>query len=236
MKDTKYNVGHQKSQKGISSSLVWGGNSGESFITKFGNVNISKSYTQDKVDVKVEMFDNNQINASVKNVNLSNNRNVNIHSGTSILKFLQMYPEFANHYLNVTAVNNASRNRPAQLLQEAHNTLKYTLALHALAGGMIGKNKSGQVGTSELSELFVVNDSSKGRFKVYFISDIINNLENKLDLLDAGDLNNLKIYKNEFVRDEAKRPYQNAFARISKILQEVHTEQIKLSINPKVLV
>jgi hypothetical protein len=51
---------------------------------------------------------------------------------------------------------------------------------------MIGKKQNGQIGKSELAELFIVNDSSKGRFKVYFISDIINNLENKLNLLDAG--------------------------------------------------
>ena len=124
----------------------------------------------------------------MKNINFaaaqSMGRGINIFSGTSSLNFLQDYPIFANHYLNITA--NLGRlafdQAPSGLIKQAHEEMKMTIALHALTGNVWGQSAGGAIGKTAQAEILVVNDTSNkyGQFKVYFMSDILNTISKNL--------------------------------------------------------
>jgi hypothetical protein len=76
--------------------------------------------------------------------------------------------------------------------------MKLTIALHALAGGNWAKASGSNVfSTNPMAEVFIIN--RRGRFEVYFISDILENVANNLDLIDIERFNTVHRWENEYV-------------------------------------
>lgn len=216
---------------------------------EFNNAKVKIGSTYDKVDVQLEISDNELINASVKNIS-AGAKNVTILSGRSSLQFLQHYPEFANHYLNITAqhCNRKKSNGenvydvdpPANHLQAAHDMMRLTIALHALIGQTYGK-KSGNTsfGITDAAEIMVVNERSKngkGHFKVIFMSDILDKINKDIDLVSIQNFNELYRWPNEWVDNEAGTfSFKTAYARIYNMLGNLHAQQLKVTIKKSAL-
>lgn len=203
--------------------------------TRLGKTDSHSGYTADKVDVHFEL-PSGVINASMKNVNLSNQKKINILSGSSTANFAQDYALFTNHYLNVTA-NIGRPDRPnSNVLMLAHNTFKLTLALHALMGGVIVQEKGASgLSRSESADVFIVNNNAqRGQFKVYFISDIIQKVADDLTLLNIENFKDPTQYENIWLGSE-QNDISAGFARVGKILSQLHTQQLKMSISTSAL-
>lgn len=203
--------------------------------TKLGKKDAHSNYTQDKVDVHFELPDG-VVNASMKNVNFYSGK-IHILSGSSTANFIQDYPEFANHYLNITA-NIGRPDRPnSNVLMLAHNTFKLTLALHALMGGVLVQEKGASgLSRSEKADVFIVNDNSqKGHFKVYFISDLIRVISEDLSLLSIENFKDPTQYNNNWLGDK-KPDIDTAFARVGKILSQLQVQKLQMSISTKALI
>lgn len=231
-------VGDQRTRKVLQKSAVINKKGNQSATdAQVGDIKIRTNYTQDKVDVILDMPDNTKINASMKNVNFAAaqtlGKGINIFSGTSSLNFLQDYPSFANHYLNVTA--NLGRlafdQAPASLIKAAHEEMKMTIALHALTGGVWGQSSGGAIAKTAQAEILVVNDTSKrqGQFKVYFMSDILDAITKNLDLIqiDGLTMNN----PNWWVGELGVNNNQLAFKRVANVLAHLHGQKLKVSIS-----
>ena len=207
---------------------------------QIGDVPLRVNATQDKVDVVLDLPGGKAINASVKNVNLSNG-SIGILKGSSSLNLLQDYPDFANYYLNVSA--NEGRETwavaPYSELQKAHEAAKLTIGLHALAGGVWGIQADGSVSRSKTAEILVVNNvgSSQGYFKVYFISDILKRVEEQTELLKIEGWDTPRVYNNAWVGGQtgSNKTFKSAWDRTIKVLAQLHTEKINVSISPDAL-
>lgn len=154
------------------------------YVYHLSNQKMELHSTQDKVDAIFTLENDEKINASIKNYDLSLQPKFGLLSGTSILKYVQQYTIFLNHYLNITASHSDKGKQPPNETIKFFNQLMYlTITLKALAGGVY-KLQNNQVVQSQQAELFVVNDNSIGRYRVYFIDDIINFLEKNFRLID----------------------------------------------------
>lgn len=206
--------------------------------------------TQDKVDVILDLPEEQTINTSVKNVNLFSGHNINLLSGgkngQNLLNFVQDYPTFANHYFNLMA--NVGRHDPfaGSILQQAHEVMKLTIALKALAGGVQAADSSGNTFKTQQAELFIVNNSSAstklGQYKVYFISDLINMIAN--DIEGWITIEGLpSSYENKWIDSGVGGLYKchrcegpsmkHALARSANILKQAKSQALTVSMNPK---
>lgn len=76
--------------------------------------------------------------------------------------------------------------------------MKLTIALHALVGGDWAKaSGSNTFSTNPMAEIFIVN--RRGHFEVYFMSDILENVANDLNLVDIKGFNSVHRWENEYV-------------------------------------
>lgn len=231
-------IGDKRTRKVLQKSTIIGkkGNT-SSTDAQVGDVGIRTNYTQDKVDVVLDLPDNKTINASMKNINFAAaqrmGRGINIFSGVSILNFLQDYPIFTNHYLNITA--NLGRlafdKAPNELIKKAHEEMKMTIALHALTGGVWGQSAGGSINKTAQAEILVINDTSKkyGQFQVYFMSDILNKIQSNLDLITIEGLNTT--HSNWWEGELGVKNNQLAFKRVANILVNLHSQKLKVSIS-----
>lgn len=194
----------------------------------------SSNITQDKVDVEIDIGDL-KIPASVKNINLKNKiSNIHLLEGRSVLALVQDYSTFVNHYLNVMAEH--SNGEPSNdLIDKATETMKLTILLKALEGGVFSQSTDGQIGRSQKADLFIINDNSIGRFKVYYIDDILDRIENHLNLIKTGDLDKVKRLDNDYVGSKLDGPDMgNARIRISNLLAQLHRMELNVSISKQV--
>lgn len=204
--------------------------------TKLGGVEAHTQYTKDKVDVHFDL-PGGQVNASIKNINLRRGK-INVLDGSSTANLIQDYHTFANHYLNITANIGRPDSPDASTLMAAHNTFKLTLALHAIMGGVVVQNQgASELSRSEKADILIVNDNSKaGQYKVYFVSDIIDNIIKNLSLVKIENFKDPTQYANEWLGEEKKNNMKAGFARASKILAQLHTQQLKISISTNALI
>lgn len=250
-------TGSQRSVKAIDKTFVYGAQSGNRTTQKGKLVETIKigdfgvltdvTYTQDKIDVMMNIAGGKQLAASVKNINASSD-SIHIHSGTSLLKFLQLYPVFGNHYLNVTA--NLRTDENGKMLKGSsrassrdvalmHNALLSTIGTHSLIGGLLSKQKDGNgIYKAGNVQVFVVNThgAGKGRFRVYAMSNLLDNIEQHIKV--TGDITNEpKEWHNTFLSQaKGKTAYQAAYARCISILQELHSVKLRVSISKKHLI
>lgn len=216
--------------------------------TQIRDTPLSVKATADKVDVVLDLPGEETINASVKNVNLYSGSNISLldggKKGQNMLNMIQDYPIFANHYFNLMA--NAGRHDPftGSILQQAHEVMKLTIALKAFAGGLQAADASGNTFKTQQAELFIVNHSSAstktGHYKVFFISDIINQICNELDkwITIQGLPDN---YANNWIDSDISGLYKcrrcegpsmkHALARSSKILEQAKMNALTVTLN-----
>lgn len=182
--------------------------------------------TQDKVDVTIEVngFD---VNASVKNYDMSNTKfNVHLLSGSSVLMLAQEYENFMNHYLNNVSTHE-DKEAPQSIVNDAHTAMKLTILLKALQGGL-----SSNKGLTSKADVFIINDSSKGGFSVYFIDEILDRVAQNLNLLETGDYDSLNRLDNGYIG--TKPEDASARMRISKLLAQLHAMKLDVSIDKSV--
>lgn len=232
-------VGNQLSRKTVmSSNVINKASLSGSDEAQIGDVKINTSYTKDKVDIILSLPDNQNI--KVSNKNIGSNHSIGALKGTSSLNLIQDYSEFANHYLNITAnKGNRPDSAPSDLLSKYHDAFKQTIAMHALVGGVWGQDySSGEFKRNDMAEIMVVNNGrgKNGRFSVYFMSDIFNNISNNLDLIDIKGLNDIRQYTNDWVGEKEKNDVDMAWGRVANILTQLRTESLIVSVSQKALI
>lgn len=227
-------VGNVRSHKGIYEGNVIKKAFDYKQEISIGDIALGIGATQDKVDIKVQLPGQEQLtNASVKNIN-QYAKDIDILSGTSILKRLQGYSYFANHYLNISATH-ADSNASSHLIQAAHDAMKLTVAVHALIGGELGTYADGSVRRGDRAQLFIVNESggSVGNWKVRDMSDIIYSISNNLDLITIKGLEDPQRWNNIQVGTSLNR--RAGYKRISNLLSELHAFNLQVSIDKQAL-
>lgn len=189
--------------------------------------------TEDKVDLNIHLKDFT-VPVSIKNYNLSTpDKDIHLLNGRSLLGLVQEYTNFVNHYLNVVPYRSGMHIEGAptpQLWQLAQDTMKLTILLKALRGGVYSL-KGNTIKKSNMADFLVINDSSaqNPNYKVYHLSDILWKVENNMDLLTIGKdfengLNNAWQNKNSGDRTAASNQ------RIAKLLMQMHEMNLKVSI------
>ena len=207
----------------------------ENTTFKFGNkteVQARVQATQDKVDVILDIPNSTgTINASVKNYNLKKYDSITLQSGNRPLTyFIQDYPLFVNHYLNITAAHPEGKQAGGSNVSRAHNLMKLTIATHALAGAM-----RTTTGRQKTAEILIINDSSTGGFKVYYIADLISKLHDQMGSLNIEGYNN-PVWENDYIGERRQNNMTSAYARIANLLAQVHQTNItKVSMSTNVL-
>lgn len=246
-------VGQSRSAKVLDSDVVFGTKE-NTYINKKGklietlqlgsyNLESRINYTQDKIDVILQVGDGKPLGASVKNIK-ANSTLIHLLSGTSLLKYLQLYPEFSNHYLNVTAnerIKDGSRisNRaPKTDVAAMHSAMLSTLGVHALVGGLLGKKAAGSgVYRTGKAQVLVINmhGNGRGKFKVYSMSDLLQNVDKNF-IFEKDITAEPQQWRNEFLKaNEGKLPMQAAYARCINILSQLHQLQLSVSIQTSAL-
>lgn len=229
---------NSRSFKGISSQKVIAPAGSGQEVLQLGDTKISSYYTLDKVDIMVDVPEEELIGASVKNYNI-NAKSINILNGVSLLKYLQDYPEFANHYLNLTTIH-AIGGPSGTLLEQAHRTMLLTIALGALMGASQGRQvNSDKFMSLSQAELLIINRTTagqqRGNFQVYFMSDIIKEIEQRLDLVrfEGIPVNQPKLWEMEYV---GKTPnVKAAYRRAANVLAQLHQQQLNVSLSTDAL-
>lgn len=203
-----------------------------------GNI-FSSKITQDKVDVEIEVSEL-EVPASIKNYNFGNNYFSDIHllQGRSVLVLLQdSDSDFVNHFLNIAAEHDDIDVRSSNYfkwLDKANEVVKLTILLKALAGSVFGRDANGNTGFSQKAELFIINDNSAGRFRVYLIDDIIGRVIKRIELLKTGDFDKA-VLNNTYVGSMDNPNMGDARVRISNLLAQLNSMQLKVSIDKSVL-
>lgn len=229
-KGSEVSVKYVDSSKFISS---WKQRQGKEKFN-FAEKEVAMSWTQNKVDIDITTLSGNKIPASVKNISDLDD-SINILKGTSILKYAQDYPIFTNHYLNITA-DHLDGGFNSQIEEKAHNLMKMTIGVGALAGGILQKNKDGSIRHGQMAEIFIVNThgTGKGAYKVYYISDIIDAFLKDPSLLDIKDFNKIKYWDNNWSGDQTPS-YSRAWRRIAEILGDLNAFELNAQISKKAL-
>ena len=202
---------------------------------KTGNY-FSTKFTQDKVDIEVE-FGGENILGSVKNYNLANTEFEDIHllSGRSVLALVQEYGDFINHFLNIAAEHEDSEDAEhSKFLDQAIFIMKLTILLKALQGAVFAKDRNGQIGNTAAVDVFIVNDTSVGKYKVYSINEVLNAIEQNINLLKTGDFDEMSRLSNDPVDLNEGLNMADARVRISNLLAQLHSMSLQVSIDRQI--
>lgn len=192
---------------------------------------------QDKVDLQISLSELQKINASIKNYNFSPKSMLSVHSGSSILALTQEYTDFMNHYLNVTARTGGIQNysQANVELKPMNQTLKMMLALKAISGGILKLGNDNSLGFSQQAEVLILNDNS-GLYKVYWVDELFNRIINNVNtyLEISGLTDNTTWQQSWVVTKENTSRYQAAYARINRLLSQLHSFQLRISVKPNI--
>ena len=236
-------VGKQRSSVAMSVQNVIGGNAGNrpdhvinGLFTDFIGGQMRLTSTQDKVDLNIQLEGlDTPIAASIKNYSKIGEMGVHVHSGVSILSLTQEYTDFMNHYLNVSvraAGSSQDYSSANAILPKMNETLKLTMALKAIAGGILKLGKGG-FGPSQQAEVFILNDSS-GYYSVYFVDDLLDQIMkniNKYVKIDGIEPDTT--WKQIWVASQNnKKDYGAAYSRILGVLNQLHRFKLSISLLP----
>lgn len=236
-------VGRQRSSVAMSVKNVIGGNVGnrpdhviDGLFTDFIGGQMRLTSTQDKVDLNIQLEGlDTPIAASIKNYSRIGEMGVHVHSGVSILSLTQEYTDFMNHYLNVSVRARGSSQDYSganAILPKMNETLKLTMALKAIAGGILKLGRGG-FGPSQQAEVFILNDSS-GYYSVYFVDDLLEQIMkniNKYVKIDGIELNTT--WNQIWVASQNnKNDYGAAYSRILGVLNQLHRFKLSISLLP----
>lgn len=207
----------------------------------------SSNYTEDKVDANI-LFDNDStlrsIRSTIKNYSFKNQMahpNIHFVTTTNILSLLQAEERFLNHWLNVyperiipASMKRSYKNwgRPTDGERKiAEEQMRYYLTKEAIAGGRYARQENGNSGFSPKAEILIINNHDTGRFKVYDINALLNQLKNNLDLVTIDAKPNLWDIKNTYVYDNGALTLAGATRRITNLIGDLASIKLKLSVS-----
>jgi hypothetical protein len=101
--------------------------------------------------------------------------------------------------------------------------MRLTILLKALQGAVFAKDRNGQIGNTTTVDVFIINDTSIGRYKVYSINEILNAIEHNIDLLKTGDFDKMSRLSNDPVDLNEGLNMADARVRISNLLAQLHS-------------
>lgn len=236
-------VGKQRSSVAMSVQNVIGGNVGNrsdhvinGLFTDFIGGQMRLTSTQDKVDLNIQLEGLEiPIAASIKNYSRIGEMGVHVHSGVSILSLTQEYTDFMNHYLNVSVRARGSSQDYSSanaILPKMNETLKLTMALKAIAGGILKLGKGG-FGPSQQAEVFILNDSS-GYYSVYFVDDLLEQIMKNINkYVKINGIEPNTTWKQTWVTvQNEKNDYGAAYSRILGVLNQLHKFKLSISLLP----
>lgn len=192
--------------------------------------------TEDKVDATVDFTPRlKDVNLSIKNYNLASDTNITLLTGKNLLGLVQDYPCFVNHFLNIVGSHIDVRYEIGSI-DSMHKAMKITALSKALIGGVVtaeNRNKA--------TDLFVVNDNSTTNgYKVYFLSDILNNVERNIELMKfdnypSGYWNNGWIASKQGNGKLVTPDFTSAKIRITRLVNIMREMQLHISISKNAL-
>lgn len=187
--------------------------------------------TQDKVDVQFRLFEKDLF-VSAKNINLYSGYGITLVKNTSLLTLLaaQGDNDFTNHFLNIAAANDPS-DLSSAIIQAAHQGMRSVVLLQALIGYK----------GSQATNLFIVNDNTTGRVRVFNISTLLQalNTEGGWDvLLHEGRTAAENIYlTDDFKTLALENVWSTSYEqRITRLLRSVHRRKITVTLQPDQLI
>ena len=176
---------------------------------------------QNKVDVELG-FKNKTVGVSAKNINLRAGHDIHLLSGASMLSILaNSGNDYANHYLNVVATH--GNNALGSVLNLAHESFKISALLMAFEG--YRNSLSGK------ANVFVINDNTTGKVRVYNIADLIVSATSELNsytvTANGNSVDSIQL-RNEWNDDGYP-------GRITDLLASVHAQKISVALSPNIL-
>ena len=194
------------------------------------NIGWYTTATQDKVDVGLSVG-----GASIKSYNLegdySTKVGISLVSQTNLLTILLQSPVFANHYLNITGINETHGS--SNLLYAANNALKELVFITAISGSL---NKD----TNNFADYFIIRDKASGKHSVYLISDLLERISRNLDLVTVkmkdGFLERNTTWANDWVgySNHCDPSMKSAMIRIARLSKQLQTN-VNVHLNIKAL-
>lgn len=200
-----------------------------------------KSSAQDKTDVAITWSDDKKIGLSAKNYNLKSTSNIHIVSQTPLLYLFQtMNKDFVNHWINIHAAQpkepmNSKESKNLAALQRVpiknkvgskdnkiNNSMDSFMAYLALSGETQSKRNK------QVSNVFLINDKSTGKIRLFKISDLVDNFMDKrnsisIKIAGRGNLDDYVIESNK-VNDEVSLDQ-----RLANVLIELHQAKVSVS-------
>lgn len=183
---------------------------------------------------------------------------VGLVSGARTLMLIQDQQDFLKHYLNITqkhpnpplkSENGGDHVKEFNLnpkyyepknntIQKAHETMKSLLAIKALSGGVLQANLTkkgnlsngvnGSTSNSSQANLFIVNDNSTGRFRVYTISYLLSWIKTNINQLIYEGYPENKTYQYK-VSYGNYGENMNGALRMEELYRQLHNQKLKIS-------
>ena len=195
--------------------------------------------SQNKIDV-ILTWNDKKLNVSAKNLNFSGkdaSPYVHLVSGASLLALIStMDTNFVNHYLNLFSLHRRNVYKENGYEEKIDTRFKYLPQAHAaktivaeslLISAFIGYKQE------DKANIFIVNDNTTGRVKVYNIIDLIerlmffndNEIESFISIKPSLDF----LYFNNIFNIGGET------ARLESLLNEVHGNKISVAFKKNVL-
>ena len=175
--------------------------------------------TQGKVDLQIteEMYDFGNYNISIKNYS-PNAGSLTIQSGENLIfKLTQSYPDFINHYLNITASGTPGLVNGG-LIQIMNETLKITLVISGLIGDYFS------TGGNLMADTLIYKKNNQ--FEVVFMDEIIQKIINNPSFAIVSSLSNNKRWSAPWSGQVFNYSYPEAYRRIVGILAQLNNFNI----------
>lgn len=211
-----------------------------------GNIFATVKESPDKVDVTIS-YNGRPVPISAKNISFDFNISspyVNLVNGSPLLPLLAltMSGDYINHYLNIVTAHrggkvgdNSKKEGEVYIRGELLSSIKSSIRLSLLISAFKGYKPNAKGGTAQV---FVVNNNTKGRVKIYNIDELLRRaLENQKYLNhnyvkiqgNGTQIENLRFGRNNWSGSRPSR--EGAYSRINALLTQVHGTKISVAIN-----
>lgn len=204
-------------------------------LAKGNYLKVNGSTSQGKVDINLT-WNNKLAKVSAKNINLGGPfPTIHLVSGSSMLFMIQdMNGNFVNHFLNLYAQHEDDRKFSSEL-KLLKNMIVQEMRLY-----LFYKALTGDVGNRTKADIFIVNDASGSGVKVISMDEIVSKIidNDQSSLISIKTDRNERLRKNDnsfkFINDPVENNL-NGSARISKLLADVHSRKLFISINANLI-
>lgn len=237
-----FKKGFKNTKKMTGDNLI----QGQVQVGDFTDLNSFDKYQGDRLPEKMQLTDENSLtytaaaskskldliidgigSLSVKNYNLGANTfaqkaGISLVSGTSLFYMLMTEPMFTAHYLNIVGkTGNSKADSGRDTFHETANRfMRRLLFLKAIAGT---SRYDENTGATENVNLFAINDSSTGHWRIYEVQQLLNTVAKDVDkyvTVDGID-NNFSV-PNTFVSNSKNNPFVNAQIRVNEMIASLN--------------